>query len=128
MARVALFLASAWLASGAAELGAGTRALLGHKDHSYKPHELVALYANKAGPFHNPRRDTSAAQLLPTNRGVGTARSDTISRQTHVVALPLGTLPPRLTCALTCATGHPGLTTARFPSSHAHAQRNVPVL
>jgi hypothetical protein len=30
-------------------------ALASHKDHSYKPQELVALYANKAGPFHNPR-------------------------------------------------------------------------
>ena len=58
MVRVALIFASVWLASGAAELGVGTRALLGHKDHSYKPHELVALYANKAGPFHNPRHVT----------------------------------------------------------------------
>ncbi len=29
--------------------------LQGHSDHSYKSSELVALYANKAGPFHNPR-------------------------------------------------------------------------
>ena len=61
MARAALLLASAWLASGAAEAGASARALLGHKDHSYKPQELVALYANKAGPFHNPRCATRGA-------------------------------------------------------------------
>jgi hypothetical protein len=55
MARVALLLSSAWLSSGSADLGAGARVLQGHSDHSYKPNELVALYANKAGPFHNPR-------------------------------------------------------------------------
>ena len=43
----------------ARELSAG-RALLGHSDHSYKPQETVALYANKAGPFHNPRRVAAA--------------------------------------------------------------------
>ena len=36
-------------------LAAG-RSLASHRDHSYKPQELVSLYANKAGPFHNPRR------------------------------------------------------------------------
>ena len=55
MARVLLLLSSAWLSSGSADLGAGVRVLQGHSDHSYKPNELVALYANKAGPFHNPR-------------------------------------------------------------------------
>ena len=55
MARVLLLLSSVWLSSGSTELGAGARALLGHSDHSYKPQELVALYANKVGPFHNPR-------------------------------------------------------------------------
>ena len=38
-----------------------------HRDHSYKPQEPVALYANKAGPFHNPRRAhclRAAVQLL----------------------------------------------------------------
>ncbi len=56
MARAALLLlSSVWLSSGSADLGAGARVLQGHSDHSYKPHELVALYANKAGPFHNPR-------------------------------------------------------------------------
>jgi hypothetical protein len=41
--------------AGAELSPAGARALLGHSDHSYKPQEKVALYANKAGPFHNPR-------------------------------------------------------------------------
>ena len=36
-------------------LSAG-RSLASHRDHSYKEKELVSLYANKAGPFHNPRR------------------------------------------------------------------------
>jgi hypothetical protein len=31
------------------------RSLLGASDHVYKVHEKVALYANKVGPFHNPR-------------------------------------------------------------------------
>lgn len=30
-------------------------AVASHRDHSYKSEEPVALYANKAGPFHNPR-------------------------------------------------------------------------
>jgi len=33
-----------------------TRQVLGHRDHSYKASESVPLYANKAGPFHNPRQ------------------------------------------------------------------------
>lgn len=32
-----------------------SRMLLGASDHVYKVHEKVALYANKVGPFHNPR-------------------------------------------------------------------------
>eukprot|EP00976_Prorocentrum_cordatum_P111387 1195358-Prorocentrum_minimum.AAC.9 len=31
------------------------RTLLGESDHKYKSHEKVPLYANKVGPFHNPR-------------------------------------------------------------------------
>jgi len=31
------------------------RVLMGASDHVYKVHEKVALYANKVGPFHNPR-------------------------------------------------------------------------
>jgi transmembrane 9 superfamily member 1 len=27
----------------------------GASDHRYKPDETVPLYANKVGPFHNPR-------------------------------------------------------------------------
>lgn len=33
----------------------GGRALLGERNHSYKKGEEVKLYANKVGPFHNPR-------------------------------------------------------------------------
>ena len=34
---------------------AGARALLGAADHTYKVHDAVPPYANKVGPFHNPR-------------------------------------------------------------------------
>ena len=59
--RAVLAVAALALARGGATELAGLpelpgRALLGHSDHSYKPGEAVALYANKAGPFHNPRR------------------------------------------------------------------------
>ena len=33
-----------------------TRQVLGHRDHSYLASESVPLFANKAGPFHNPRQ------------------------------------------------------------------------
>jgi hypothetical protein len=33
----------------------GRRALLGERNHSYQKGEEVKLYANKVGPFHNPR-------------------------------------------------------------------------
>jgi hypothetical protein len=35
--------------------GGRGRALLGERNHSYKVGEEVKLYANKVGPFHNPR-------------------------------------------------------------------------
>lgn len=33
----------------------GGRTLLGARDHRYKDGDHVPLYANKVGPFHNPR-------------------------------------------------------------------------
>jgi hypothetical protein len=41
--------------AGAGAGAAGRRALLGERNHSYKKGEEVKLYANKVGPFHNPR-------------------------------------------------------------------------
>ena len=34
---------------------ASSRALLSARDHRYKNNDYVPLYANKVGPFHNPR-------------------------------------------------------------------------
>ena len=42
-------------AEAAAAGPARGRALLGERDHKYKKGEEVKLYANKVGPFHNPR-------------------------------------------------------------------------
>lgn len=33
----------------------GTRILLSETDHRYKLHDPIKLYANKVGPFGNPR-------------------------------------------------------------------------
>lgn len=38
-----------WLSLGIAGVAADA------SDHRYKPGEAVPLYANKVGPFHNPR-------------------------------------------------------------------------
>ena len=35
--------------------GRGTRLLLGESDHKYEMHDPIKLYANKVGPFSNPR-------------------------------------------------------------------------
>lgn len=35
--------------------GVEGRTLLSAKDHRYKMHDSVPLFANKVGPFHNPR-------------------------------------------------------------------------
>ena len=40
---------------GVAVPPANRRALLGYSDHSYQLHGKVPLYANKVGPYHNPR-------------------------------------------------------------------------
>lgn len=47
---------SGWLSSIAAQLldGPGRR-LLGESDHRYDMHDPIKLYANKVGPFSNPR-------------------------------------------------------------------------
>lgn len=44
--------------AGAGAAGAQTRQLQDHRTHTYKNGELVVLYANKVGPFHNPRYGT----------------------------------------------------------------------
>lgn len=38
-----------------AGVDASSRALLSARDHRYKNNDYVPLYANKVGPFHNPR-------------------------------------------------------------------------
>jgi hypothetical protein len=38
-----------------AALAAPQQAAADHKNHIYKPGEVVVLFANKVGPFHNPR-------------------------------------------------------------------------
>ena len=38
-----------------AGVDASSRALLSARDHRYKKNDYVPLYANKVGPFHNPR-------------------------------------------------------------------------
>ncbi len=63
VAAVALGGAEASSSAAGASLGATVgraaggrgRALLGERNHSYKKGEEVKLYANKVGPFHNPR-------------------------------------------------------------------------
>jgi hypothetical protein len=50
---MAVMAVGATTAAGAG--AAGRRALLGERNHSYKKGEEVKLYANKVGPFHNPR-------------------------------------------------------------------------
>jgi len=55
------------------------RALLGQKDHSYKIHEKVPLYANKIGPFHNPSETYQHYDLpfcLPADNQIGYKSED----------------------------------------------------
>ncbi len=50
---------SGWLSSIAAQLLDGSgRNLLGESDHRYDMHDPIKLYANKVGPFSNPRYAT----------------------------------------------------------------------
>ena len=47
---------SGWFQSIAAQLtDASNRRLLGESDHRYDMHDEIKLYANKVGPFSNPR-------------------------------------------------------------------------
>lgn len=61
VAVVAAVMARAGTAEAAADAAAAGgrrargRALQGERNHSYKKGEEVKLYANKVGPFHNPR-------------------------------------------------------------------------
>ena len=57
----------------------GMRNLLGQKDHSYKIHEKVPLYANKIGPFHNPSETYQHYDLpfcLPADNQIGYKSED----------------------------------------------------
>lgn len=46
----------------------GTRILLSETDHRYKLHDPIKLYANKVGPFGNPRYGhTTCASILCTD-------------------------------------------------------------
>jgi hypothetical protein len=45
----------AWLTLAAAAVLGVQQAAADHKTHVYKDGEVVALFANKVGPFHNPR-------------------------------------------------------------------------
>ena len=67
-AQLALLLACAlaFVASSTEEQRRGGRQLLGASDHKFKPSEEVILYANKVGPYSNPRSAAGAAcRLLP---------------------------------------------------------------
>ncbi len=47
---------SGWFQSIASQLtDASDRRLLGESDHRYDMHDEIKLYANKVGPFSNPR-------------------------------------------------------------------------
>ena len=48
---------SGWFSSIAAQLKGreSERRLLGESDHKYDMHDPIKLYANKVGPFSNPR-------------------------------------------------------------------------
>jgi hypothetical protein len=64
-----------WVSSSSRE----GRALLGQKDHSYKIHEKVPLYANKIGPFHNPSETYQHYDLpfcLPADNQIGYKSED----------------------------------------------------
>jgi hypothetical protein len=130
MARALLLLSSVWLSSGSASLGAGARVLQGHSDHSYKPNELVALYANKAGPFHNPRcvwlRASDAPRWAFRHRCRSAFAFEDVTPNTHTHTPPT-TCPPLLATCAWCASTRPepDLTP---PRCFADAQRNIPVL
>ena len=55
---------SAWFQSIAAPLRGGKgRRLTGESDHRYDMHDPIKLYANKVGPFSNPRYAVLAPSL-----------------------------------------------------------------
>lgn len=59
------------------------RLLLGASDHVYKVHEKVALYANKVGPFHNPRCGYGHVRSSDGHSNVGMSTRDR-SRPRHL--------------------------------------------
>ena len=68
---------SPWSSSTDGEVA--RRQLLGQKDHAYKVHEKVPLYANKIGPFHNPSETYQHYDLpfcLPADTQIGYKSED----------------------------------------------------
>ena len=70
---------SPWSSSSTDGFEVARRQLLGQKDHAYKVHEKVPLYANKIGPFHNPSETYQHYDLpfcLPADNQIGYKSED----------------------------------------------------